>query len=202
MAGDDLPPREQLDVATWSDASSRDALDLIVSSVAEMVGFEVAMVSVVRGDTLFSVAVEGDDDMRAQMLGLATPLHLITQEFDRAVDWGRFRYVPKLQPGDLDDWTWVPEVEVVEGEDAWDPLDMIVAPLHDADGELLGLLSIDVPHNRRLPDERQRRLMQRYAAQTERLLQIAVERDGLAERLRLAEAAREVIQFATTQDEL
>ncbi len=202
MSAGDVSPREHLDVATWSDVSSRDALDLIVSSVAEMVGFEVAMVSVVRDDTLFSVAVEGDEDVRRQMLGLATPLHLITDEFDRAVDWGRFKYVPKPPAGELDKWTWIPEVDTVDGDDAWDPHDLVVAPLHAADGELIGLLSIDVPHSRRLPDERQRALMQRYAAQAERLLQIAVERDGLAERVRLAEAARTVVRFATTEDEL
>ena len=45
MGAGELPPREQLDVATWSDVSSRDALALITSSVAEMVGFEAAMVT-------------------------------------------------------------------------------------------------------------------------------------------------------------
>ena len=199
---DELPPREQLDVTTWSDVSSRDALGLIVASVAEMVGFEAAMVSVVRGETLFSVAVHGSPELRAAMIGLSTPLAVIQSDFDRAEDWGRFKYTPPADDGSVDAYSYISPVERLDAPDAWDPLDTLQAPLHDQDHQLIGVLAIDLPTSRRRPDATQRRLMERYAAQTERLLQIAVERDALAQRLRLAEAARKIMQFATTQDEL
>lgn len=202
MVAGELPPREQLDVTTWSDVSSRDALDLITSSVAEMVGFEAAMVSVVRGETLFSVAVHGAAELRAAMIGLSTPLSVILGDLDRSEDWGRFKYCPPPEDGYVDPWSYVSPVERLDVDDAWDPLDMLQAPLYDDAGGLIGVLAIDLPLSGRHPDAAQRRLMERYAAQTERLLQIAVQRDGLAERLRLAEAARRVMQFATTQDEL
>ncbi len=202
MDAHELPPREQLDVTTWSDASSRDALDLIVSSVAEMVGFEAAMLSVVRGETLLSVAVHGSPELRAAMIGLSTPLAVILADFDRSEDWGRFKYAPPPVDGYVDPWSYVSPVERIDAADAWDPLDMLQAPLYDEGGILIGVLAIDIPLSRRHPDAAQRALMERYAAQAERMLQIAVERDGLAERLRLAETARRVMQFATTQDEL
>ena len=203
MVAGELPPREQLDVTTWSDVSSRDALGLIVASVAEMVGFEAAMVSVVRGDTLFSVAVHGSPELRAAMIGLSTPLAVILADFDRSEDWGRFKYAPPRR-GRL---RRPVELRLARGADRragrlGPPRHAPGPALRRGTAALIGVLAIDLPLSRRHPDAAQRRLMERYAAQAERLLQIAVERDGLAERLRLAEAARQVMQFATTQDEL
>ncbi|MDO9396718.1 MAG: HAMP domain-containing sensor histidine kinase, partial [Herbiconiux sp.] len=48
----------------------------------------------------------------------------------------------------------------------------------------------------------ERQILERYAVQAERALRMAVERDELAERIRLAEAARRVVRFATSQDDL
>ncbi|WP_139982566.1 sensor histidine kinase [Nocardioides litoris] len=197
--------RAQIDVTTWSDASSRAALDLVASSVAEMVGFEIAIISVVRGEVMYSVSVEGSNEAVQAMLGLATPVSMIESELARADDWGRFRFVPhdRLANDDhLAAFGWVPDLTPLDTADAWDPLDLLIAPLYGEDGDMIGLLSIDVPLSGRRPGRTQRHLLERYAAQAERTLRVAFERDALAERLRLAEVARRVVRFATTQDDL
>lgn len=196
-------PRPQIDVTTWSDAGSRDALDLVASSVAEMVGFEIAIISVVRGEQMYAVSVEGSNEATAAMLGVTTPISMVLPELERADHWGRFRFVPHDRTAlDVTTIGWVPDLVPIEGPDAWHPLDLLIAPLFDQDDEMIGLLSIDVPIDGRRPGLRERQILERYAVQAERALRMAVERDELAERIRLAEAARRVVRFATSQDDL
>ncbi|WP_347895308.1 sensor histidine kinase [Nocardioides secundeburneus] len=201
-AGSKLP-RPQIDVATWSDAGSRDALDLVASSVAEMVGFEIAIISVVRGEQMYAVSVEGSNEAATAMLGLSTPIAMVLPELERADDWGRFHFVPheRLEV-DADALGWVPDIQPLDAPDAWHPLDLLIAPLYADDETMIGMLSIDVPISGFRPDPTQRHLLERYAVQAERTLRMAVERNELAERIRLAEAARRVVRFATSQDDL
>ncbi|WP_134766677.1 HAMP domain-containing sensor histidine kinase [Nocardioides sp. 1609] len=193
----------RLDVTTWSDVGSRDAMALVAASVAEMVGFEIAIISVVVGEHMYSISVEGSNEATDAMAGVATPIALVLPELERADDWGRFRFVPhdRLEEGDTA-VGWIPDIEPVDAVDAWHPLDLLLAPLYDAGGRLIGVLSIDVPISGRRPDVTQRHLLERYAAQAERTLRMAVEREELAERIRLADAARRVVRFATSQDDL
>ncbi len=195
--------RPQIDVTAWSDVGSRDALALVAASVAEMVGFEIAVISVVRGDHMICVAVEGSNRAAAAMLGLATSMSMVLPELDRADDWGRFRFVPHERVADEDDAVgWVPDMEPIDAPDAWHPLDLLLAPLYDDDGVLIGVLSIDLPLSGHRPDPTQRHLLERYAAQAERTLRQAAERHEVTERIRLADAARRVVRFATSQDDL
>ncbi|WP_148611965.1 sensor histidine kinase [Nocardioides rubriscoriae] len=195
--------RPQIDVTTWSDAGSRDALDLVASSVAEMIGFEIAIISVVRGEQMYAVSVEGSSGATDAMLGLATPISMVLPELERADDWGRFHFVPHERiESDVDPIGWIPDMEPIDAPDAWHPLDLLIAPLYDDASHMIGLLSIDVPSSGRRPGPTQRDLLERYVGQAERALRMAVERDELAERIRLAEAARRVVRFATSQDDL
>ena len=196
-------PRPQIDVTSWSDVGSRDALDLVASSVAEMVGFEIAIVSVVRGEQMYAVSVQGSNEATAAMLGVATPVSMVQGELERADDWGRFRFVPhERAQEDVRTIGWVPDLEPVDSPDAWHPLDLLIAPLFDDVGTMIGLLSIDVPMSGLRPGPTQRQMLERFVVQAERALRMAVERDELAARIRLAEAARRVVRFATSQDDL
>ncbi|WP_170981629.1 sensor histidine kinase [Nocardioides dongxiaopingii] len=193
----------RIDVTTWSDVGSRDAMALVAASVAEMVGFEIAIISVVVGEHMYSISVEGSNDATDAMAGVATPISLVLPELERADDWGRFRFVPHDRIADGDTAVgWIPQMETVDAVDAWHPLDLLLAPLYDEGGRMIGVLSIDVPISGRRPDVTQRHLLERYAAQAERTLRMAIEREELAERIRLAEAARRVVRFATSQDDL
>ena len=52
-----------------------------------------------------------------------------------------------------------------DAPDAWHPLDLLVAPLYDDEGDLRGPLAVDLPINGRRPGEAQRAVLNKYAAQ-------------------------------------
>ena len=134
---------------------------------------------------------------------MRTPLELLLEEIAIAEDWGRFKFVPhgssRLR---IDQYSWVPDLVPGPEEDAWHPEDLLLAPLYDEQGKMLGTLSIDVPLNGRRPDAAQRQLLERYAAQAERALVIGAEREALSRRVRLAETTRHVVRFAVSEPDI
>ncbi|WP_121255991.1 sensor histidine kinase [Nocardioides ferulae] len=185
----------------WTSSDSRDALHLIAEGVTEVAGFGVAAISVARDDGYMQVmAVAGSDDARRTLEGARTPIAELMEEVAKADDWGLLKFVPHERL-DLDEgsWGWVPDYEPLDVPDAWHPLDLLVAPLRDADGVLRGSLSIDLPRDGRRPDAAQRRLLELYAAQAGRAVVTALEREALAEQVRLAEAARTIVRRASAK---
>lgn len=178
-----------------------DALQNIAESVTELVGFEVAAISVAREDrTLEMLAVAGSDSARAQLLGRRTPITEIEQELASAVHWGDLRFVPHEQmsipPEQLG---WVPDLEPTDDPTMWHPLDLLLVPFHDDEGELRGLLSVDMPTDRRRPSPALRSHLQRYAAHARRSLLTGLERAELAHRVRLADAARRIVRQVSSE---
>lgn len=185
---------------SWSDPLSRESVQLIAEGVTEMVGFQVAIISVVLGEALRAVAVAGSDDAHQQLINSATPVQVIRDEVARADDWGRFKFVPHDRTGGTgSDHGWVPDFVPTDAPDAWHPLDLLIAPLRDDAGEVVGLLSIDLPVSGRRPDVGQRSLLEKYAAQAERAVLVALERHALSEQIRLATTAREIVRNASVQ---
>jgi signal transduction histidine kinase len=186
-----------------SDAPSRDALQLIAEGVTQLAGFGVAAISVVRPDGKLEVmAVAGSDAAREQLQGTRTPVDRLTREIEKADDWGLLRFVPheRLDPGAGEQWGWVPDIEPIDdAPDAWHPLDLLIAPLYDAEGALRGTLAIDLPVDGRRPGEGQRAVLSSYAEQAGRAVVVALEREKLAEQVRMAEAARRIVRRATAQ---
>lgn len=188
------------DRTAWADDLSRDVLQLIAEGVTEMVGFQVATISVVREHGLRSVAIAGSEAAQAQLMDAVTPMEVIHHDLAVADDWGRFKFVPaERAPAETAQWGWVPDVEPSDDPDAWQALDLLVAPLRDAAGDIVGLLSIDLPVDGRRPDADQRTLLERYAAQAERAVLVALEREALSEQVRLATTAREIVRNASVQ---
>ena len=99
-----------------------------------------------------------------------------------------------------DTYGWVvPDMEVIDAPDAWHPMDLLVALLHDDQGVLRGTLAIDVPENGRRPGPEQRRLLERFAVQAARSVVTTLEREELTEQVRLADTARNVVRRASAQ---
>lgn len=183
----------------WSELA-RESLQLIADGVTELAGFGVAAISLARDDGQMQViAVAGSEEARAQLEGVRTPIVSLLRELEKADDWGLFKFVPheRLDIGE-DAWGWIPDIEPLETEDAWHPLDFLVAPLLDDDGVLRGSVSIDLPVDGRRPGAAQRRVIERYAAQARRAVMMTLEREALAEQVRLAEAARRIVRQAST----
>jgi len=178
-------------------------LQLIAEGVTQLAGFGVAAISAVREDGKMEVmAVAGSDAAREQLQGRRTPVDRLTNELDKADDWGLLRFVPheRLDESAGQDWGWVPDIEPIDAaEDAWHPLDLLVAPLYDDDGDLRGSLAIDLPFDGRRPGQAQRAVLNQYAEQARRAVLVALERERLAERVRMADAARRIVRTATAQ---
>lgn len=178
-----------------------DALQNIAESVTELVGFEVAAISIARDDqTLEMVAVAGSDSARATLLGHRTPIAEIEQELMSAEHWGDLRFVPHERMNTpTEQLGWVPDLAPSDDPAMWHPLDLLLAPFHDDQGRLRGLLSVDVPTDRRRPGEPLRRHLQRYAAYARRSVLAALERAELAQRVRLADTARRIVRAVSSE---
>ena len=189
------------EATSWADGSTRQALLVIAEGITQLAGFDVAAVSVVRDSQHMQVmAVAGNDEARDILLGTFTPITRLMEELAHAEDWGMFKFVPQetLDP-EVESWGWVPDLVPLLEPDAWQPLDLLVAPLYGPTGELRGTLSIDCPTDGRRPDEVHRRILNRYAEQAARALYVAVEREVFADQLRVLSATREVVRNATRE---
>src|SRR4051812_28945913 len=189
------------EATSWADGATREALLVIAEGITQLAGFDVAAVSVVRDSQHMQVmAVAGNDEARDTLLGTFTPITRLMEELDHAEDWGMFKFVPQeaLDP-ESESWGWVPDLVPLCEPDAWQPLDLLVAPLYGPNGELRGTLSIDCPTDGRRPDEAHRRILNRYAEQAARALYIAVERETFAEQVRVLSATREVVRNAARE---
>ena len=178
-----------------------EALQNIAEGVTDLLGFEVAAISIARDDhTLEMVAVAGSAEARDQLLGHRTPIAEIERELVTAEEWGDLRFVPHERMSiEVEELGWVPDLEPSDDPDAWHPLDLLLAPIHDEHSRLRGLLSVDVPRDRRRPGAAQREQLQRYARQTRRSVLTAVERAELAEQVRLADAARRIVRQVSSE---
>ncbi len=197
--------------ARGSDQVFRDALQLIAEGVTEIVGFQLATISVVRQapdgtEELEVIADAGDDQSGEILVGRRTPLASLLMELEKAEVWGQFRFLPHelLETEDVENaYGWVvPDIEPIDAPDAWHPLDLLVALLHDDRGVLRGTLAIDLPENGRRPGEDQRGLLEKYASMAGRTVITTLEREELTEQVRLADTARTIVRNASAQQDL
>ncbi|WP_426245784.1 sensor histidine kinase [Nocardioides sp. LHG3406-4] len=179
-----------------------DALQLIAEGVVDLVGFGVAVINVLREDDgrLETVAVAGNDEAREQLMGSRQSVESILMEIERADEWGMLRFVPAERLSDEEELSsWVPDMEVGDGPDSWDPMDLLLAPLYDDSGRMLGTLSMDVPDDGKRPDEAKRAVLNKYAAQAGRAVLTEVARRRLEEQVRLATAARHIVRDVSSE---
>lgn len=177
-----------------------DLLTLIAEGITELVGFQVAVISVARDDGwLHRLAIAGSEDARLALEGTRTPIDALGEELESADDWGLFKFVPHERTSGDFPFSWIPDLPESDEADAWHPLDLLLAPLLDAEGRLRGTLSIDMPTSGRRPDAAQRQMLEKYAEQTRRAVLTALEREHLAEQLRLAQTARDIVRRASAE---
>lgn len=159
-------------------------MEAVADAVVRAVGFRVALVSVIRSDGQFkTIAVSGSEPATREMLGRSCPVATYEEEFRVADHWGSLRFVPhERAPSDLSR-NWIPDIAVQPDEDAWHPLDALFAPLRSSAGDLIGVISVDMPEDGRRPAEEQRGLLQMLAVEAT----IALDNALLTESLRAGE---------------
>ena len=193
-------------------AAPRDSAELarvlgaIAAEMARAGGFRVSAVSLFRAsDELEFVAVEGDPDAVAELTGDITPTPVAMAMLERAERWGPLRFLPHDEAVELLDHIWVGAAEGDGADihpDAWQPCDLLMAPLTDADGALQGIVWVDLPLDGRRPGPDQRRRLGEHAQRANRTMVEALEQERLREQVRLADAARRVVRTATADLDL
>ena len=166
--------------------SLAETLQAVVDGVVDGLGFGIAVLNLRLPDGKFEViSVAGSHEAKEALLGTVSAADIFDAEFDIADKWGALRFVPheRLPEGDV--VGWVPEIPVPTEPDAWHPLDALFAPLHSSDGELVGMLSVDLPEDQRRPGPIHRELLEIFATQAG----LAIDKARLTDQL-LAEKAR------------
>lgn len=180
----------------WSDDQTREHLQALVEGVAVLAGFEQAAISLRRDDEFEVVACAGEG-LAETIMGRRLPAHMVEGELANADEWGAWLFVPEDRAmEELIEHSFIPEATHVEGPDAWQPLDALCAPVRDEDGVIRGLLSVDEPRDGRRPGPAQLELLQKYAGVARTLVSLALEREELAERVRITSQAREIVRRA------
>ena len=176
-----------------SSSDPAEVLEEIARGVVEVLGFGVAAIARLEGDTLVMTTVAGPEDVREQIIGRRTPVSAILNEFAQADEWGVLRYVPHGRlPDEIMNAAWIPEFEASEDPEAWHPLDALYAPLYSATGELLGNMSVDLPPENRIPGRRDRELLEMFVVQAGLAMSNAQQRERLAGQVRLGETLQRV----------
>lgn len=168
-------------------------LDLLAETIVQALGFGVAVVNLAQPDgTMQVVSVAGDEGARRALLGTSDSIDRWRRLLAASEDWGRLRFQDHNHVlADADVFSWIPDMEMAEGEDAWHPEDALFAPLLAEDGTLLGVLSVDLPHDGRRPNLATRNALEAFAVS----VALAVGHATLRRRAELSE--REIRRRAT-----
>ena len=183
----------------WSDSQSRAALQAIAEGVAEIAGFDLVGISAARDDGyLHTLVIVGPEEARKTLVDSLAPTQMMLDQLAVAEDWGPLKWIPhdKLIL-DVDTWGWFSDASrenVPAG--AWHPEDSLVAPLEDEDGRFLGFLGIELPRDGLVPDAEKRRLLEVYVRLATDAIKASLERERLAEQVRLANAAADIVRMA------
>jgi diguanylate cyclase (GGDEF)-like protein len=148
--------RGALDISRAA-ASGRGPLPVLEAAaraIRAAIGYETVAVNLRDGDDVRVVAVEGNDEAREALLGTVNPWSsweplLGTEHERRGAIW---------LPAGTHDWSgdlqvWTPYSSRALDPEAWDGEDMLLLPLRDAAGRVLGVLSVDEPISGRRPSD-------------------------------------------------
>ncbi len=170
-----------------------EVLDEIARGVVEVLGYGIAAIARLEGDTFVMTTVAGPEEVREQIIGRRTPVASIFNEFAQADEWGVLRFVPHdRMPDALEESAWVPDFEPGTSADAWHPLDALYAPLYSATGQLLGNMSVDLPPGNRIPNREERELLEMFVVQAGLAMYNAQQRERLGDQVRMGDMVRAV----------
>jgi signal transduction histidine kinase len=170
-----------------------EVLDEIARGVVEVLGYGIAAIARLEGETFVMTTVAGPEEVREQIIGRRTPVASIFNEFAQADEWGVLRFVPHdRMPDALEESAWVPDFEPGHAPDSWHPLDALYAPLYSATGQLLGNMSVDLPPGNRIPNREERELLEMFVVQAGLAMYNAQQRERLGDQVRMGEMLRSV----------
>lgn len=185
--------------------------ELVADGIGRMLGFGMVVVSVREGDELVAVAVaEGGELGRLPngrpvpakgLLGARWHVDEVAEVLAASEDWGTFRFSGRYR-ADVAHVAWAPDAGGSDDLDdlgRWHPQSALRAPSYAPDGRLIGMLSVALPHDGRVPGPEQLAVLERYAGQAGKAIFSALERNRLAERAQLLRAARDAVRRASAR---
>ncbi|WGL52228.1 HAMP domain-containing sensor histidine kinase [Nocardioides sp. BP30] len=187
-----VDPDGDLDDLLWS------SFELIADATCALAGFTVVSLTVRVGEAVRCVAVSGNDDARAALLGTDAPLSIVEEVIACGTRHGQYVFLPAggAFPDSFAEHVWVPPIEADGDPERWQPEDALLAPLLDDDGQIIGALSLDMPADGRRPGDADWEPLQVYAEHARNGLLAALERLRVAEKLHQLESARDLIRDA------
>jgi diguanylate cyclase (GGDEF)-like protein/PAS domain S-box-containing protein len=168
----------------------QETLDGITAGVAEAFDFAAAAINVrtPTGD-LRVESVVGPPGVK-KLLGQVASRAQWETLLAACDEWGELRFLDHSTPDpspEID--SWVSDGPVPERPGCWHPLDSLLIPLRDDDGDLLAVISVDEPRGGRLPDLEQRTLLELFGAEAALVVAEVLHRTTLTDRAHLFRAA-------------
>ncbi len=122
--------------------------EALSEAIRSELSFQVVAINLPEADSeyLRAVVVDGDLEARETLLGTTSTW----EEWHKMMDEGETIHgAAWLQAGSYTfqstSAVWTPPAVAAPNQDAWHPEDMLVLPLRDGSGELLGMVSVDQP---------------------------------------------------------
>jgi diguanylate cyclase (GGDEF)-like protein len=131
-------------------------LDALTRTIRSELSFQVVAVRLLdrAAGELECVAVLGPDEARDVLLGSVNPWHEVEELLTSRQTREGAIWLPAGSHEFADDTVfWIPPAADEYGPDAWNPDDVLILPLRDSGGEILGVVSVDQPLDGRRPGE-------------------------------------------------
>lgn len=160
----------------------RRTMVAIVDNISRACGFEVAAIHLREDGHYRSVAVTGPDMVRRTLAESPIPAEAWDGWFDQAHHWGEVRFIHHDDAivQESQQYGWRPPIAPSDDPQAWHPEDMLFVGLRNASGERVGVLSVDVPLDGRVPTTYQCELLELFALHAELAMEHAIIHDQIS----------------------
>jgi GAF domain-containing protein/nitrogen-specific signal transduction histidine kinase len=166
------------------------ALQIIARGIRESTPFRVVLMSIVEQDSglLRRVTAVGiPQDTLNELLSRKQPLSSVQQLMRPEFKIGRSYFIPidrsPVIPSDVHIVTLEVSEVVTKSSTSWDPDDSLLIPLENAEGDMVGLISLDDPGNGLRPDKATIESVEVFASQAALLISTTFRQSELRTRI-------------------
>jgi diguanylate cyclase (GGDEF)-like protein len=186
-----------VNVAVGLDAT----LQAIVDGVATCTPFRDVALNVAREDgELLAVVAAGSPKMRQAMLGKVMAKNAVEKVLAVCESWGNLRFLESAEAfSDAGVAIRVPPARQAPEPGRWRAEYSLCAPMRDTDGALVGLISVDVPADGRMPSPWVCDVLEMFAEQAAIAILNARRHDAAARRMARLEREREALRADVTE---
>jgi hypothetical protein len=143
-------------------------LEALSQTIRAELFFQVVAINLLDRDRgeMRVVVVDGDEEARRTLLGSSSSW----QEWEGLMRPEHTREGALWLPAGSHEWkdpsaVWTPSAAPAPDPDAWHPEDMLMLPLRDSSGQVLGIVSLDQPLHGRRPEDAEVAMLMAVAAQ-------------------------------------